>query len=234
MAEKRNWKRFLWVLAGAIIALAIAVAFLPKIYKTLVDIHSRRSAWMKPRMEAPATAFWKNHDADGNGVPNEEQAIQYAHSMLNIPYDPLMGKKDDFFGKAGFVVCIDVPVRSYLWAGVSMPSLLRASAKAHPEWFKIGPDNAPDNPFFYRRVRNYYDLFQRHSGLEASQSPQAGDWIFYGRIHIALVTWVDKDGRFKAIEAAPESGRVVERTSKKLLKMRGKPDFFGRIRYESK
>jgi hypothetical protein len=32
--------------------------------------------------------------------------------MKNIPYDPIMGKFRNSMGKAGMVVCIDVPVRS--------------------------------------------------------------------------------------------------------------------------
>jgi len=231
--------------AKCVAGLILFSAFLAVCYALLCRVHSHRSAWMQAAPDSNGIALWGDPDADGDrlsmsedrdanndGIPNEEQAASYARSMLRIPYDPLMGKYNDFLGKAGFVVCIDVPLRSYLWAGVSMPALLKRSAKEHPEWFKIGPDNSPGNPFFYRRVRNYYYLFMSHLELVHDQTPKPGDWAFYGRTHIALVISVEKDGWFEVIEASPKRGRVVISTSDYMEKTWGRPDFFGRIKYK--
>ncbi len=157
------------------------------------------------------------------------EAVAYARSMLTTPYDPLMGMYGDPFGKVGFVVCIDVPVRAYKAAGVSLPALLRESAKAHPDWFQIGPQNPPSSPFFYRRVRNYYDLFQHHPWLEFSGKPEVGDWAFYGKSHIALVEQVRPDGSFEVIEASPRKMRVAESDGEYMARTWGPPAFFGRL-----
>jgi hypothetical protein len=169
-------------------------------------------------------------DADNDGEPNSAQAAGYALSMKNIPYDPIMGKLHNVLGKAGMVVCIDVPVRSWLRAGLSMPALLKQSAAIHPEWFKIDPSNHPDSPFFYRRVRNYYQLFQKHPGLVHDDKPQVGDWAFYGTTHIALVTAVSENGDTNLVEASPFKLRVAVSTIEEMEKTWGRVSFFGRIR----
>lgn len=157
-------------------------------------------------------------------------AVAYAHGMLNTPYDPLMGRYGDPFGKTGFVVCIDVPVRAYQAAGISVPALLRAATQEHPEWFSIGPDNSPKNSFFYRRVRNYYPLFRNHPALITDNKPQVGDWAFYGKFHIALVVKADPDGSFEVIEASPKKGRVAVSDGEYMARTWGPPVFFGRLR----
>jgi hypothetical protein len=169
-------------------------------------------------------------DADNDGRPNSTQSADYALSMKNIPYDPLMGKFHDMMGKAGMVVCIDVPVRSSLRAGLSMPALLKQSASIHPGWFEIDSTNHPDNPFFYRRVRNYYQLFERHPRLARDDKPQVGDWAFYGTIHIALVTSVSENGDIRLVEASPFKRRVAVSTIDEMEKIWGPASFFGRIK----
>ncbi|MEK7858764.1 MAG: hypothetical protein AAB320_06435 [Elusimicrobiota bacterium] len=157
-------------------------------------------------------------------------AVFYAQSMLGKIYDPLMGRFGDPLGKAGCVVCIDVPVRSYQAAGISIPLLLRDAAKKNPEWFSIGPNNPPSSSFFYRRVRNYHPLFQHHPALLADTVPKVGDWVFYGKFHIALVVDVGADGSFRVIEASPLKGRVAVSEGKYMEKTWGRPAFFGRLR----
>jgi hypothetical protein len=170
-------------------------------------------------------------DADNNGEPNSAQSAGYALSMKNIPYDPLMGKFHNSMGKAGMVVCIDVPVRSWMRAGLSMPALLKQSASLHPEWFNIYLGNHPDSPFFYRRVRNYRQLFEKHPGLVHDDKPQVGDWAFYGSVHIALVTSVSGNGDVKLVEASPFKLRVAVNTLEEMEKTWGPASFFGRIEH---
>lgn len=157
-------------------------------------------------------------------------AVSYAQTMLKKPYDPLMGRYGDPFGKVGFVVCIDVPVRAYKAAGISMPVLLREAAKEHPTWFNIGPNNPPSSPFFYRRVRNYHPLFRNHPALIADDKPQVGDWAFYGKFHIALVIKAETDGRYEVIEASPRKGHVAVSDGEYMARTWGPPAFFGRLR----
>ncbi|MBI5595414.1 MAG: hypothetical protein HY928_04925 [Elusimicrobia bacterium] len=165
---------------------------------------------------------------DARGV--RERIVREARAMRGLPYDPFKGRYGDPLKPWGFVVCIDVPVRSYQAAGVSLPRLLSESARAHPEWFRAGPGNLPQDPFFPRRVRNYYDLFTHHPDLQAASEPAAGDLAFFGRWHIGLVTAAGPDGRWRAVEATPRRWGVVERDGEALVRTWGQPHFFGRLR----
>ena len=176
------------------------------------------------RPEAP------NWPGPAEVAPARQAAIEYARSILRTPYDPLMGMYGDPLGRVGLVVCIDVPIRAYQAGGVSLPLLLKDTARAHPEIFDIGPNNSPSNPFFFRRVRNYAPLFQRHPLLLSSKEPRPGDMAFYGGFHIALVIEVRKDGSFDVIEASPRKGHVAVSDGAYMERTWGKPAFFGRIR----
>lgn len=165
-----------------------------------------------------------------DGAAVRARAVAEARAMRWLPYDPLMGMYGDPLTPWGFVVCIDVPLRAYRAAGIPLAALLKESARAHPAWFKIGPDNSPDNRFFYRRVRNYNDLFRNHPALEASPTPRAGDLAFFGRWHIALVTEAGPDGAWRAVEASPRVWGVKESGRDYLERQWGPPDFFGRVR----
>lgn len=226
---------------------AILLLVLLFTYEILTRLHDSNISWVNSDNDNDGIALIEDldpdgdglrmsedRDANGDGLTNESQAVTYAESMLNTPYDHLMGKFDDLLGRAGLVVCIDVPVRSYLNAGVSMPGLLKESAAKNPDWFRINENNFPSNKFFYRRVRNYFDLFKNHSMLEAGVTPRVGDWAFYGRIHIAMVTIVNEDGSYDLIEANGERMRVVRSTSEYMEESWGVPSFFGRVRYGGK
>lgn len=167
--------------------------------------------------------------AGGPAPDPAARAVAYARSMRAL-YDPLKGMYGDPLRRLGFVVCVDVPLRAYASAGVSLPELLRRAAREHPGWFKLGPDNPPKSPFFVRRVRNYSDLFSNHPDLETSASPRPGDLAFYGRWHIGLVTEVAPDGSYTVAEARGPILPVTERGDAALTKRWGKPSFFGRLR----
>ena len=212
-------------------------------YISICIVVSLKQRWMFEDRDGDSVALIDDLDPDGDGLdifsdpdadndntPNSSQAADYALSMKNIPYDPIMGKFHNMMGKAGLVVCIDVPVRSWLRAGLSMPALLKQSASINPEWFKIDQSNHPDSPFFYRRVRNYYRLFEKHPGLVRDDKPQVGDWAFYGTTHIALVVGAPENGDIKLVEASPFKFRVTVSTIKEMEKTWGPVSFFGRIR----
>ena len=111
-----------------------------------------------------------------------------------------------------------------------MPALLKQSALIHPEWFNIDSFNYPESPFFYRRVRNYYQLFEKHPELVRDHKAQIGDWAFYGTTHIALVTAISEDGDIKLVEASPFKLRVAVSTIEEMEKTWGPASFFGRIK----
>lgn len=157
------------------------------------------------------------------------KAVEGARAMAFLPYDPFMGTHGDPLKPWGFVVCIDVPLRAYRAAGVPLAEMLKESAQEHPDWFEISPSNSPKDPFFYRRVRNYNDLFRRHPDLQAAKRPRAGDLAFFGRTHIALVTEVLPDGSWRAVEATPRVWGVKESGSEYLTGQWGAPAFFGRL-----
>jgi len=159
-----------------------------------------------------------------------ERSVAVAKSMLYTPYDPFMGGLHNALGCSGFVVCIDVPVRAYVNAGVPITEILKDSTKKHPEWFQISPQNRPDNEFFYRRVRNYYPLFKNHPDLEASDKPQPGDWAFFGNFHIALVSSIMPDGTYQVVEANPNWLYVRISDQKYMDKTWGRAAFFGRVK----
>lgn len=156
-------------------------------------------------------------DADGDGVPNAADAVRAGLSLRGTLSDPLMGKYSNVLGRAGFRVCTDVTVETWLAAGVSAPALLLEAAASHPEWFAIDAGNHPQDPNFVRRVRNYRALFSQHPGLGLGDRPRLGAWAFYGDRHVALVTGVDGVG-YSVTEAygaalGSISGAVVEARS---------------------
>ena len=243
---KDNKKLLLLSITTVVISLIfLAASCLLGFYEYKKYQYSKTAAWMINDNDNDGIDLWHDKDPDndgmdmfsdldanGDGVSNEEQAVTYALKMENTPTDIFMGKFNNLFGKIGFVVCIDVPIKSYLWAGVSMPAVLFESARKEPGWFDIDDGNHPDNEFFYRRVRNYHDLFKNHPDLQTSDKPQKGDWAFYGRNHIALVTSVEQNGHYRVMEAY--FSNTSETTSQQIENIWGKPSFFGRIKYKDK
>ncbi len=69
-----------------------------------------------------------------------------------------------------------------------------------------------------------------HSLLTTDSRPQVGDWAFFGKFHIALVTSVDEQGNFQVIEANPYKLRVALSSSEYMVKKWGPPSFFGRLK----
>ena len=246
MKEKSNKKERRRISAkGLVMALLALILSAIVAFILLSLVHKHRMDWTAADSDndgiillhdtdpdGDGISFCKDRDANNNGKANEAEALSYAGSMTGVPYDPLMGKFDNVLGKLGMVVCIDVPVRAYLSAGVSFPALLRQSAAEHPDWFHINTSNHKEDPFFYRRVRNYFNLFKNHPCLEVSSSPRPGDLAFYGKTHIAVVTSVTDEEKFKVIEASPYRLRVVKSTSSYMADTYGPPSFFGRIDYE--
>lgn len=206
-------------MALSVVALAFATACLVRV---------RKARLLKALGEIPQDRAVPLKADEAESV--RARAVAGARAMRWLPYDPFMGTHGDPLTPWGFVVCIDVPLRAYRAAGVSLAALLKESAQTQPGWFKIGPENAPDNRFFYRRVRNYNDLFRNHPALEASPTPKAGDLAFFGRWHIALVTEATPDGAWRAVEATPRVWGVKESGNDYLEKLWGKPEFFGRLR----
>lgn len=186
------------------------------------------TAWFVSALRQKPLSF---PPADGPTQSNfAGRAVTIARSMLNTPYDPFMGGLNNRFGRWGFVVCIDVPVAAYTNEGIPITKILKDYAGKHPEWFEISLRNSPDDPFFYRRVRNYYPLFKNHPDLVVSDKPQPGDWAFFGKFHIALVSSIEPDGTYQVVEANPYWLHVRISSQKYMEKTWGPAAFFGRVK----
>jgi hypothetical protein len=244
--KKRYYKnQLIFIITAAISLIFMSLTILCGLYEYKKIQYAKTTSWMISDKDNDGIDLWhdtdpdgdgldmfSDRDANGDGIPNEDQAAIFALSLEGVATDLLMGKFGNLFGKIGHIVCIDVPVRSYLSCGVSMPAVLFESARKSPGWFQISEANHPDNEFFYRRVRNYYDLFKNHPGLETSDTPQRGDWVFYGRDHIALVISVDEMGHYRVMEAY--WSKTSRSTNIEIEDQWGKPSFFGRIKYHDK
>mgnify|MGYP000229959203 CR=1 FL=1 len=115
-------------------ALVVVIGLIFAGYLVLLVIHPLRMRWIQADSDGDGLSLYRdldpdgdgpdlfsNPDADNDGVLNQADSAQYALTMVGIPYDPFMGRRHDFLGHAGLVVCIDVSVRSSLAAGMSFP-----------------------------------------------------------------------------------------------------------------
>ena len=188
--------------ARLLVATTVALALLGA-RLLLVD---RRNHWMdadtdgdglplRADADPDGDALPDDPDADDDGVPNAADAVAGARTMLGAPSDPLMGRYGDPLGRLGFRVCVDVVVEAWMAAGVSLPERLLRTALTTPGRFAITPDNAPGDPYFVRRVRNYRALFAE----ELRGAPMDGDLAFFGDHHVAID--VATTGGIQVIEA---------------------------------
>jgi len=133
--------------------------------------------------------------------------VEEGRKLEGIWYDPLQGYLDNIGGRLGLIVCMDVPVIAYRNAGLSIQTLLEADYKAHPERYGVR-DGRPGDPFFHRRARNLYAYCRGNGCLERDGAPRPGDVVFLSRSaggsisHIALVSEVRPDGRYRVVEAS--------------------------------
>lgn len=133
--------------------------------------------------------------------------VAEARKLVGLWYDPLQGRFGDPGGRLGLIVCMDVPRLAYRNAGASLLRLLEADYRAHPG--RYAPrDGRPGDPFFDRRARNLH-TYCRHNGcLDMRGPPSPGDVVFMSRrptgmiTHIALVSDVAPDGRYRVVEAS--------------------------------
>jgi len=224
----------LGLVAGTAILTGVALAGM---WHLAVTRTLAASAWQNADEDHDGLPLSDDLDPDGDGLafglgpglgaPDTDDVLLSARDLLGTFTDPLHGQYGNLLGRAGFVVCVDVPVTAWLRAGVPFPALLRASAAAHPEWFALDAQNRPDDANFVRRTRNYRALFTHHPDLVVDARPHLADWAFYGETHVALVSAVDGAG-YTVIEAY---GPTVERRGGAEVERRiGATAEFGRTR----
>jgi uncharacterized protein YijF (DUF1287 family) len=176
----------------------------------------RKHAYSGPRTEPES---W-------NAAVGRQRIVDEARKLSGILYDPLQGYFGDFGGKAGLIVCMDVPVIAYRNAGASLRRLLEADYRAHPEHFNPR-DGKPGNPFFHRRARNLYNYCQATGRLKLDGRPLPADVVFFSHgpkgaiTHIALISTVAADGRIDVVEASRDYWYLTRETSLKDVTRRG-------------
>jgi uncharacterized protein YijF (DUF1287 family) len=142
-----------------------------------------------------------------NGEVDRARVVSEARKLVGIWYDPLQGYLWNAGGRAGLIVCMDVPVIAYRNAGASIRRLLEADYRAHPD--RYGTRNgAPGDPYFHRRARNLYTYCKANGRLDPVGPPRPGDVVFLSRAplgavsHIAVVSQVRPDGSYSVVEAS--------------------------------
>jgi hypothetical protein len=158
-----------------------------------------------------------------NPKTDRARVVEEGRKLIGLWYDPVQGYLNDIGGKIGLVVCMDVPRLAYRNAGTSIRKLLEADYKTHPEHYGKR-DGRPGDPYFDRRARNLYSYCKYNGCLVMSGPPEPGDVVFMSHnqtgwiTHIALVSSVAVDGRYKAIEASRDEWYITrEEDSEKML-----------------
>lgn len=158
-----------------------------------------------------------------NPRTDRARVVAEARKLIGLWYDPAQGYFGDAGGKLGLIVCMDVPRLAYRNAGASIRRLLEADYKAHPEHYGKR-DGRPGDPFFDRRARNLYSYCKHNGCLDLAGPPAPGDVVFLSRgtaswiSHIALVSEVRADGRYRVIEASRDEWYVTrEEDAEKML-----------------
>ncbi len=140
--------------------------------------------------------------------------VEEGRKLIGLWYDPIQGYFNNIGGKLGLIVCMDVPVIAYRNAGASIRRLLEEDYKAHPEHYGK-KDGRPGDPYFERRARNLYSYCKHNGCLDLIGPPEPGDVVFMSRgqtgwiSHIALVSALEPDGRYKVIEASRDEWYVT-------------------------
>lgn len=144
-------------------------------------------------------------------LPPIDAVIESARSLRGTPYDPLMGMHGDIGGKAGFIVCSDVPNIAYGLNGYSWKEVLENDYKINSNFYNSQNGNKPGNPYFHRRARNLYSYFKANNRLRNQDyTPNVGDLVFYRKnkhgfiAHVTLVSEVTETG-YKLMESAPKT-----------------------------
>ncbi len=152
--------------------------------------------------------------------------VAEARKLNGLLYDPAQGYFGDIGGKAGFIVCMDVPRLAYRNAGTSLRVLLERDYRAHPEHYGKR-DGRPGDPFFDRRARNLYSYCKNNACLDMVGPPKPGDVVFMSHgpaswiSHIALVSAVGADGSYEVVEASRDEWYVTREEDGETMLGRG-------------
>lgn len=149
-----------------------------------------------------------------------------ARKLTGLWYDPVQGYLNDAGGKMGFIVCMDVPRLAYRNAGTSIRRLLEDDYEAHPEHYGKR-DGRPGDPYFDRRARNLYSYCKHNGCLDMTGPPEPGDVVFMSHgpngwiSHIALVSQLAPDGRYRVVEASRDEWYVTREEDGQVMFDRG-------------
>lgn len=197
------------VLVGGVAAVALLAAS-----AAAFAVVARRHSYRGPETEPSS---WD---------PNVDRAriVEEARKLIGLMYDPAQGYLNNIGGKMGLIVCMDVPRLAYRNAGASMKRLLEEDFRAHPEHYGKH-DGRPGDPYFDRRARNLYSYCKYNGCLDLKGPPRPGDVVFMSHsqngwiTHIALVSSVSADGRYRVVEASRDEWYLTrEEDGEKMLR----------------
>lgn len=142
------------------------------------------------RYHGEAATITGTSDADGDGVPDQQDILQGALDYVATRPEYKSAYFVGGWPTDGTGVCTDVVAYGLRAAGYDLPALVDADKRAAPDqYFGVPPDQNID----YRRVPNLAVYFSRHATALTTDTAeidqwQGGDIVIFGDNHIGIVS----------------------------------------------
>ncbi len=142
------------------------------------------------RYHGEAATITGTSDADGDGVPDQQDILQGALDYVATRPEYKSAYFVGGWPTDGTGVCTDVVAYGLRAAGYDLPALVDADKRAAPDqYFGVPPDQNID----YRRVPNLAVYFSRHATALTTDTTeidqwQGGDIVIFGDNHIGIVS----------------------------------------------
>lgn len=142
------------------------------------------------RYHGEAATITGTSDADGDGVPDQQDILQGALDYVATRPEYKSAYFVGGWPTDGTGVCTDVVAYGLRAAGYDLPALVDADKRAAPDqYFGVPPDQNID----YRRVPNLAVYFSRHATALTTDTAeidqwQGGDIVIFGDDHIGIVS----------------------------------------------
>lgn len=142
------------------------------------------------RYHGEAATITGTSDADGDGVPDQQDILQGALDYVATRPEYKSAYFVGGWPTDGTGVCTDVVAYGLRAAGYDLPALVDADKRAaSDQYFGVPPDQNID----YRRVPNLAVYFSRHATALTTDTAeidqwQGGDIVIFGDDHIGIVS----------------------------------------------
>ncbi|GEM_PF-4832630 len=145
-------------------------------------------------VDGDGTENIKDDDSDGDGIPNREDVLNNIKKFKFRIYDQLCGEFYNIGYLLGGMVCIDIILQSYEYAGIYLNRELNKLYLKKTKLFKDRTENNPYNKNFSRRVKNLLAYFKYNKKiLKDDENLFPGDLIIFANKHIAIIEKAGKD-----------------------------------------